>query len=182
MQPELSRPDLSRPDLSWLGVLEHHARRTPTKPLAVHGDRTVTYAGMQEWSSAVAGGLAARGVRAGDVVALLSHNNLEFLATIFAANHLGAVAMPINWRLAAPELRFILEHSGARALVCGRALVELADAASTDLGQALARVCVSDDAVAVHCEGLVGRALRVVLEHAAPADVGLEVAHHHGAA
>ena len=96
----------------------------------MHGDRVVTYADMQEWSAQVAGGLAARGVRAGDVVALLSYNNLEFLATIFAANHLGAIAMPINWRLAAPELRFILEHSGARALVCGAELVDLADAAT----------------------------------------------------
>ena len=110
---ETSHSEL-RPDVSWCGVLEHHAARTPTKPLAVHGDRVVTYADMQQWSAQVAGGFAARGVGAGDVVALLSYNNLEFLATIFAANHLGAIAMPINWRLAAPELRFILEHSGAR--------------------------------------------------------------------
>ena len=114
-------------------MLEHHAERTPAKPLAVHGDRVVTYADMQEWSAQVAGGLAARGVGAGDVVALLSYNNLEFLTTIFAANHLGAIAMPINWRLAAPELRFILEHSGARALVCGAELVDLADAAIAEL-------------------------------------------------
>ena len=137
-----------QPDLSWNCVLEHHARRTPTKALAVHGARTVTYAGMQEWSAALAAGLAARGVTTGDVVALLSYNNLEFLATIFAANHLGAVAMPINWRLAAPELGFILEHSGARALVCGRELVELADAATAPLDQELSRVCITDDVVA----------------------------------
>ena len=37
---------------------------------------------------------------------------------IFAANYLGAIAMPINWRLAAPEVRYILEHSQAKALVC----------------------------------------------------------------
>jgi fatty-acyl-CoA synthase len=67
------------------------------------------------------------GVGAGDVVGLPSYDNIEFLATIFAANHLGAIAMPINWRLAAPELRFILEHSEARALVCDGALVELAN-------------------------------------------------------
>ena len=35
--------------------------------------------------------------------------------------------MPINWRLAAPELRYILDHSGARALVCDESLVDLAD-------------------------------------------------------
>ena len=101
-------------DLSWLGVLEHHARRTPDKPIAVFGNNAVTYRGMADWSAAVAGGLAERSVGAGDVVALLSYNNIEFLTTIFAANYLGAIAMPINWRLAAPELRFILEHSQAR--------------------------------------------------------------------
>ena len=100
-----------RPDMSWVSVLEHHARRTPDKPLAVFGDDVVTYRGMEEWAATLAGGLRARGVGAGDVVGLLSYNNTEFLATIFAANHLGAIAMPINWRLAAPELRFILEHS-----------------------------------------------------------------------
>ena len=66
----------------------------------------------------------------GDVVALLSYNCPEFLETIFAANYLGAIAMPINWRLAAPEVRYILEHSGARALVCDEALLELADEAT----------------------------------------------------
>ena len=88
---------------------------------------------MADWAAALAGGLAARGVGAGDVVGLLSYNNIEFLATIFAANYLGAIAMPINWRLAAPELRFILEHSEARALVCDDALVELANEATTEL-------------------------------------------------
>ena len=38
--------------------------------------------------------------------------------------------MPINWRLAAPEVRYILEHSQARALVCDEALVELGDEAT----------------------------------------------------
>ena len=88
---------------------------------------------MVDWAAALAGGLQARGVGAGDVVGLLSYNSLEFLATIFAANHLGAIAMPINWRLAAPELRYILEHSEARALVCDEALVDLADEATAGL-------------------------------------------------
>jgi acyl-CoA synthetase (AMP-forming)/AMP-acid ligase II len=129
------------PDLSWVGVLEHHAGRTPDKPLAVFGDDVVTYQEMVDRSAALAAGLHQRGVGAGDVVGLLSYNNIEFLATIFAANHLGAVVMPLNWRLAAAELRYILDHSRARALVCDDALIELADEASRDLGD-LVRVCV----------------------------------------
>jgi acyl-CoA synthetase (AMP-forming)/AMP-acid ligase II len=135
------------PDMSWVGVLEHHARRTPSKPLAVFGDDVVTYQGMADWAAALAGGLRARGVGAGDVVGLLSYNSIEFLVTIFAANHVGAIAMPINWRLAAAELRFILDHSQARVLVCGDALVELANEATNDLGGDLARVCVSTEDV-----------------------------------
>ena len=100
---------------------------------------------MEEWAAALAAGLHARGVGAGDVVALLSYNNIEFLATIFAANYVGAIAMPINWRLAAPELRFILEHSQARALVCDDALVELANEATNDLDGDLVRICIASE-------------------------------------
>jgi fatty-acyl-CoA synthase len=129
-------------DMSWLGVLEHHALRTPDKPIAVFEGDVVTYQGMVDWAAALAGGLGARGVRAGDVVGLLSYNSIEFLATIFAANHLGAIAMPINWRLAAAELRFILEHSEARALVCDEACIALANDATNDL-PGLVRVCTA---------------------------------------
>ena len=136
------------PDMSWLGVLEHHASRTPSKPLAIFGDDIVTYQGMLEWAKGLAGGLQARGVGVGDVVGLLSYNSIEFLATIFAANYLGAIAMPINWRLAAPELRYILEHSDARVLVCDETLLELANEATHDLHGDLVRVCVSSESIA----------------------------------
>jgi acyl-CoA synthetase (AMP-forming)/AMP-acid ligase II len=136
-----------QPDMSWLGVLEHHARRTPNKPIAVCGDAAVTYQQMTEWAAALAGGLQARGVGAGDVVGLLAYNSTEFLATIFAANHLGAVAMPVNWRLAAPELRFILEHSQARAFVCDEELIDLGNDALDGLA-GLVRVSISDASVA----------------------------------
>ena len=136
-----------QPDMSWVGVLEHHARRTPDKPIAVCGDDVMTYRGMLDQASALAAGLAARGVGAGDVVGLLSYNSIEFLTTVFAANYLGAVAMPINWRLAAEEVRFILDHSRARALVCDDALVGLATAAAGRLeGDDLVRVCVTGEA------------------------------------
>ncbi len=97
---------------------------------------------MAERATALAGGLSQRGIGPGDVVGLLSYNCPELLETIFAANLLGAVAMPINWRLAAPEVRYILEHSGARALVCDDALVALADEATKGLESEVLRACV----------------------------------------
>jgi fatty-acyl-CoA synthase len=141
----MSGPDntpLMNPDLNWFRVLEHHASRTPDKALAVFGEQSLSYAQMQDQAAAVAGGLHARGVGPGDVVALLSYNNLEFLTTLFAANYLGATVMPLNWRLAAAELRFILEHSQSRALVCDEPLLGLANDATKDL-DGLSRISIS---------------------------------------
>jgi acyl-CoA synthetase (AMP-forming)/AMP-acid ligase II len=102
---------------------------------------------MQARVVSLAAGLHERGIGSGDVVALLSYNSVEFLETIFAANYLGAIVMPINWRLAAPEVRYLLEHSEARALVCDEALVTLADQAAAGLvGALVLRACVSAEA------------------------------------
>jgi acyl-CoA synthetase (AMP-forming)/AMP-acid ligase II len=121
--------------------------RTPEKALTVFEGETTTYGAMAHRSAELAGGLAERGIGRGDVVALLSYNCPEFLETVFAANCLGAIAMPINWRLAAPEVQFILEHSGARALVCDEALVGLADQATDGVDAQLVRVCLAPTSI-----------------------------------
>jgi acyl-CoA synthetase (AMP-forming)/AMP-acid ligase II len=133
-------------DVNWFGVLAHHASATPDKVLAIFESIGVTYAEMAGRAASLATGLHERGIGSGDVVALLSYNSTEFLETIFAVNYLGAIVMPINWRLAAPEIRYLLEHSEARALVCDEALIPLADKATEGLTRALVRVCVSDQA------------------------------------
>src|SRR5262245_57215900 len=134
-------------DLNWCAVLEHHARRTPTKPLCVAGNEIVTFEAMAARSAALAGGLRERGVGEGDVVGLLAYNSVEFVETIFAVNYLGAIAMPINWRLAGPEVRYILEHSEARAFVCDLDLLDLGDAATAGMDASLVRVAIADRAV-----------------------------------
>jgi fatty-acyl-CoA synthase len=135
-------------DVNWCGVLAHHAVRTPDKAMTVFEGATTTYAEMADRVARLAAGLSARGIGRGDVVGLLSYNCPEFLEALFAANHLGAVAMPINWRLAAPEVRYILEHSEARALVCDESLVGLADAATDGIEDTLLRACIADVAPA----------------------------------
>jgi fatty-acyl-CoA synthase len=130
-------------DVNWFGVLAHHARRSPDRPITLFEGRLTTYAELEARAVALAGGLSERGVRRGDVVGLLADNCPEFLQVVFAANYLGAIAMPINWRLAAPEVRYILEHSEARALVCDEALHDLAAAATAGLERALVRACIA---------------------------------------
>jgi fatty-acyl-CoA synthase len=133
-------------DVSWCAVLAHHASRTPDKAITLFEGETTTYSEMAERSARLAGGLRERGLGRDDVVAILSYNCPEFLETVFAANHLGAIAMPINWRLAAPEVRYILEHSGARALVCDEALVDLANDATKAMEAAPLRACIAPSA------------------------------------
>ena len=132
--------------MNWFAVLAHHATRTPDKPITVFEGETTTYAEMARRAAALARGLEERGVAAGDVVGLLSYNCPEFLEVVFAANYLGAIAMPINWRLAAPEVRYILEHSRARALVCDGSLVEVADEATKGMEASLTRISISGSA------------------------------------
>lgn len=134
---------LSSADMSWCAVLAHHARRAPERLLARCEDESVTYGEMEERTAALAAGLRDRGVGAGDVVGLLAYNCIEFLETIFAVNHLGAIAMPINWRLAAPEVRYILEHADARALVADADLASLADDAIAGMTAAPVRICTT---------------------------------------
>ena len=132
--------------MNWFAVLAHHATRTPDKPITVFEGETTTYGEMALRAAALARGLEERGVAAGDVVGLLSYNCPEFLEVVFAANYLGAIAMPINWRLAAPEVRYILEHSRARALVCDGSLVEVADEATKGMEASLTRISISGSA------------------------------------
>jgi fatty-acyl-CoA synthase len=134
-------------NMNWFTVLAHHATNTPDKAITVFEGRTTTYGEMATGAVALASGLSEQGVRRGDVVALLSYNCPEFLETVFAANYLGAIAMPINWRLAAPEVRYLLEHSGARALVCGEPLLDLANEATKGIESTLVRASVSPSGV-----------------------------------
>ncbi len=134
-----------RADVNWFGVLAHHVERSPDRAMTVFEGETTTYGEMATRAMALAAGLHERGVGPGQVVALLSYNCPEFLETVFAANYLGAIAMPINWRLAAAEVRYILEHSEARALVCDEALLNLANEATVGLERMLLRACIAPD-------------------------------------
>ncbi|MEV0557065.1 o-succinylbenzoate--CoA ligase [Streptomyces sp. NPDC050597] len=95
------------------------ARKTPHRTALIHGDTTVTYAGLYERTTRLAHALRACGVRRGDRIAYLGPNHPSYLETLFAAGTLGAVFVPLNTRLAGPEIAYQLTDSGAKALVYG---------------------------------------------------------------
>ncbi|GAA2403489.1 long-chain fatty acid--CoA ligase [Actinomadura vinacea] len=103
------------------------ARKTPRRTALVHDGRTLAYADLDERVTRLAHGLRSLGVRRGDRVAYLGPNHPSFLETLFAAGALGAVFVPLNTRLAAPEIAYQLADSGTSVLVCGPAHAGLAD-------------------------------------------------------
>ncbi|MFF4055670.1 long-chain fatty acid--CoA ligase [Streptomyces sp. NPDC001668] len=93
------------------------ARKTPHRTALIHGDTTLSYADLHIRVTRLAHALRARGIRRGDRVAYLGPNHPSYLETLFAAGTLGAVFVPLNTRLAGPEIGYQLSDSGARALV-----------------------------------------------------------------
>ena len=118
---------------SWIA---RRARRTPDRVAVVHDGRQLTYAGLHGRVTALAHGLRGLGVRRGDRVAYLGPNHPALLETLFAAGTLGAIMVPLNTRLAAPELARHLSDCGARALIHGSGSGELLAALRPALGTA----------------------------------------------
>jgi long-chain acyl-CoA synthetase len=79
--------------------------------------RRRTWAELAARIARLAGGLAQLGIGKGDRVALLALNSDKYLEALYAVPCLGAIVVPLNTRLAPPEIAFILEDSGAKALI-----------------------------------------------------------------
>jgi fatty-acyl-CoA synthase len=98
--------------------IRFHAQRTPNRLALIYGDDKIDYAQMLHRIETTAGWLATQGIGPGDVVAFLMKNSPAFLELTFAASHLGAVSLPINYRLTTDEVGYIVDNSGARLLLC----------------------------------------------------------------
>jgi fatty-acyl-CoA synthase len=94
-----------------------HARRTPARCALKYRGEEISYATFDRRIGIVGGWLISRGIRADDVVAVLMKNSTAFLEIAFAVSHIGAVFLPINYRLSADEVGYIVGNSGARLLV-----------------------------------------------------------------
>ncbi len=106
-----------------------------------HGDNVAILCGDVSWSYAafaalveqLAAGLRETGVGPGDRVAILARNSHAFIAMRFAIARADAVLVPINFMLNVDDVRYILEHSGARVLFADTTTLDIATAATTGL-------------------------------------------------
>jgi fatty-acyl-CoA synthase len=119
-QPYLSRRQ------NWVNQLERHALMQPQAPaLRFLGD-TVTWAQLCERVGALAGALNRRGVGFGDRVMILMLNRTEFMESVLAINTLGAIAVPVNFRLTPAEIAVLISDCEARLVITEPVLAAVA--------------------------------------------------------
>jgi len=95
------------------------ARRNPTAVAIEHAHGRIAYATFWERCVRLANAIRARGLRPGDRVAVFALNCPEYLETYVGLQLAGVVAVPGNYRLTPPELSYLLDNSGAKALLIG---------------------------------------------------------------
>lgn len=143
--------------------LVQRSQLTPSRQAIIWADQTWTFFDLDRAARTMARGFIERGVQPGDVVALLAPASPQTVAAIHAIGYVGAVLLPLNYRLAAPELRFQLRDGHPRMLLYDDPWSDRVE--ELDAGE-MARVGLSE---------LQGRASSVVaLKHLVPFAMGAD--------
>lgn len=98
-------------------LLEGAIARNPDGEALIDGEMRLTYRALDQRVGEIAAGLAARGIRSGDRVAMLLGNRAAFVILLFAVARLGAIAVPLSIREQRPGLTYLLGHCGAALVV-----------------------------------------------------------------
>lgn len=144
-----------RPVSRWIA---ENAAATPDKPAIIFEGEKISYAELAKRIDICAASLSADfSIKRGDRVAYLGLNSPQFLMLFFACARLGAIFLPLNWRLAVPEHQFILENASPRLCVYEEDFQQAAEA----LGDALetCRFVPADDVTLADPSGLGDRNL-----------------------
>ncbi|MGQ0700998.1 MAG: long-chain-fatty-acid--CoA ligase [Panacagrimonas sp.] len=107
-------------------IPRHYARTTPNAPALIGAQGPISWKELDLRTNRIAHALQGLGARAGDRVAILCKNTPMCLEAMFGANKIDATLLPLNWRLAAPELAAVLEDGRPRVLIADREYAETA--------------------------------------------------------
>lgn len=170
----------------WMSHVGRHAQMQPDGTALRYLGADTSWAALDERSRRLAGGLRGLGVEAGDRVALLCLNHPQFVEIVLAANHLGAIAVPLNFRLTPPEVAYVLQDSGAKVVFADSpllpALSQAGDLTVVEVGSSAGDRCAYDGllgepiehgdvpesatALLMYTSGTTGRPKGAMLSHA----------------
>jgi fatty-acyl-CoA synthase len=103
----------------------------PDQPAESWG--SIDYREMARRSRAIAAGLDALGIEVGERVAIVSHNSARLLTALFGVTGSGRILVPVNFRLVAEEISYIVEHSGARVLLVDPEIADALDSVACEM-------------------------------------------------
>jgi fatty-acyl-CoA synthase len=116
---------------SWIA---RRAAATPKLPAITFGENTWTYRDFADRIDRLAAELVAGGMRRGDRVGYAGLNHPDFLVTLFAAARIGAAFVPLNWRLTADELGYILGNAQVHTLIADAERAAVIDPVRAEAG------------------------------------------------
>ncbi|HEY7485662.1 MAG TPA: long-chain-fatty-acid--CoA ligase [Streptosporangiaceae bacterium] len=124
--------DLAAPT-TLTDVVRDRARTHPDRTAFICGDRQMTYGEFDRRVDQVMDALRGSGVGYGDRVAILDKNSIEYVELLFGAARLGAVQVPVNYRLAPDEVAFIVNNAQAQVFIVGPEFAPILDAIADKL-------------------------------------------------
>ena len=141
-------------------LLTRAAQRYPNRPAWLQGDLTITFREAEERVNRLANGLLDLGLRPGDRVGFLVNNCYQGLEAILAPMMVGMAALPMNARLHPTEHQYLLESSGASALIFGQEFRDHVAALGDSLPKVKHYVCIGDALEGEHSfESMIASAL-----------------------
>lgn len=128
-------------------MMARNSRKFPDKEALVYGETRLTYKQFNARINQLAHALLDLGIERGGKVAILAFNCNQFMEAYFALAKIGGVAVPLNFRHHAEELKYITNHSDAEAFIMGEAFVETVRAMRKELLQVKNYISITDNPV-----------------------------------
>lgn len=130
--------------LTLRDVMFNNPAIDPDGPAVVAGDRRMSYRDLQEAVARVGAQLRAAGVNGGDRVAVLLETVPEYIVTYFAITTIGAIYVPLNWRLHASEHVVLMNNSRPKVLIASSVFAETIAATKAEVASVTHVVSVGD--------------------------------------
>jgi len=165
-----------------IDVLKNHATEIGQQTMLVYEGNETTYAEFYEQAKSIAGYLQSKSFQKDEIIAILMDNSDQFPIVYFAIQMAGYIAMPINTKLATPEIAYIIDNSNAKAIIFDEYLeqliepiqhpfqlklktTELAQLSTAQLNYTEPEIHADDVAVVMYTSGTTGKSKGVMLTH-----------------